>query len=125
MRDLWATPQRHDAQTPKTLEQITAMRESQPCGVANLNEQILYGFHLPAFSRPDQTKSKHGKKYLPLTEGSLRLNPAFVSWLMGWPILLPKDSGSWEMEYTRWLRQMRFALSFVLCLQVRVESEGG
>jgi hypothetical protein len=41
-REQWATPQAHDAQGPKTPEQIAAMR-AKGHGVKNLNEQACWG----------------------------------------------------------------------------------
>lgn len=38
-RGLWPTPQAHDAQGPKTPEQIAAMQERTQAGVSNLNER--------------------------------------------------------------------------------------
>lgn len=52
---------------------------------------------------------------------AMRLNPAFVEWLIGWPrgwsdpssAIEPTDSELVETEYTRWRRRMRSELSSI------------
>lgn len=57
--------------------------------------------------------STHGRavwRRMAANGGKRRLNPNFVSWLMAWPIGHPSCVCS-EMEFSRWLRDMRGALS--------------
>jgi hypothetical protein len=72
--------------------------------------------------RPDQETATPGPQSSPSAPTSLRLNPAFVEWLMGWPpgwtIPMPgslsrdpTDSGSPETAWCHWLRRQRTALS--------------
>jgi hypothetical protein len=63
----------------------------------------------PGYVRTAQKED--GRPYLARVSGVL--NPAFVEWLMGWPIGWT-DCGCAEMEFTRWQQDMRGLLS-TLC----------
>ena len=57
--------------------------------------------------------STHGRavwRRMAANGGKRRLNPNFVAWLMAWPIGHSSCVCS-EMEFSRWLRDMRGALS--------------
>jgi hypothetical protein len=83
----WATPQAHDAATPKTLEQIAKSKG----GSRNLNEDATHWS--PTTSRSSRlvpTMETHGHSSSNDGHGSPPpskkvLNPRFVTWLMGWP----------------------------------------
>ena len=68
------------------------------------------------YSRLVLMLSKHGHQ---CSKKCRRLNPLFVSWLMGWPItwtlqpLGPVDYESLAMELSLWLEQSHFALSLL------------
>jgi hypothetical protein len=84
----WATPQAHDAQGPKTLEQIAAMR-AKGHGVKNLNEQACWG--TPTARDHKSGRGNEDRQYEELTpmverQQSGKLNPRWVETLMGLPI---------------------------------------
>jgi hypothetical protein len=92
----WATPQAHDAQGPKTPEQIAVMR-AKGHGVKNLNEMVTWP--TPSAScdqgRPSGLAGGSGNRkklnsMLPEAEakamGCGKLNPRWVETLMGLPI---------------------------------------
>ena len=58
---MWPTPQAHDAQTPKTPEQIAAMRERSGAGVKNLNEEVMARM----WPTPRATDGTHGGRVTP------------------------------------------------------------
>ena len=103
---LWPTPQRHDAQGAKTPEQIAAMRQRTKAGVSNLNEQVLARTGLWPTATQRDYKSGTGANpreghALPLSSSVRgRLNPAWVSLLMGlpadWPIFT--NNGNAELR---------------------------
>lgn len=82
----WPTPQAHDHASPKTPEQIEAMKargreKGRTPGVWNLNEVAVNDFTSPSLPAP-MTENDG-----PSTSKSSRLlNPLFVEALMGWPI---------------------------------------
>jgi hypothetical protein len=84
----WATPQAHDAQGPKTPEQIAAMR-AKGHGVKNLNEQACWG--TPTARDHKSGRGNNEREYKELTpmverQQSGKLNPRWVETLMGLPI---------------------------------------
>jgi hypothetical protein len=87
-REQWATPQAHDAQGPKTPEQIAAMR-AKGHGVKNLNEQACWG--TPTARDHKSGRGNEDRQYKELTpmverQQSGKLNPRWVETLMGLPI---------------------------------------
>jgi len=87
-REQWATPQAHDAQGPKTPEQIAAMR-AKGHGVKNLNEQACWG--TPTARDHKSGRGNNEREYKELTpmverQQSGKLNPRWVETLMGLPI---------------------------------------
>ena len=61
-------------------------------------------------SRPDQATSMLGDVPSPTVPNLLpRLNPAFVFWLMGWPVVTLSDSPA--TAFALWRRRMRSELS--------------
>jgi hypothetical protein len=84
----WATPQAHDAQGPKTPEQIAVMR-AKGHGVKNLNEQACWG--TPTARDHKSGRGNNEREYKELTpmverQQSGKLNPRWVETLMGLPI---------------------------------------
>ena len=84
----WATPQAHDAQGPKTPEQIAVMR-AKGHGVKNLNEQAQWG--TPTARDHKSGRGNEQREYKELTpmverQQSGKLNPRWVETLMGLPI---------------------------------------
>jgi hypothetical protein len=85
---LWPTPQAHDAQGPKTPEQIAVMR-AKGHGVKNLNEQAQWG--TPTARDHKSGRGNEEREYKELTpmverQQSGKLNPRWVETLMGLPI---------------------------------------
>jgi len=59
--------------------------------------------------------SQQKRNILPLNaQVGGKLNPMWVAWLMGWPLLEPIDSECWETEWSRYRQHMRSALSGLL-----------
>jgi hypothetical protein len=86
----WATPQAHDAQGPKTPEQIAAMR-AKGHGVKNLNEQAQWLTPKVPSGGGQATRTTDGgglRKLEDQTEARAagKLNPRWVETLMGLPI---------------------------------------
>lgn len=92
----WATPQAHDAQGPKTPEQIAAMR-AKGHGVKNLNEQVTWPTPSASCDQggPSGLAGGSGNRaklnaMLPEAEakamGCGKLNPRWVETLMGLPV---------------------------------------
>jgi hypothetical protein len=84
----WATPQAHDAQGPKTPEQIQAMR-AKGHGVKNLNEQAAWG--TPTARDHKSGRGNEDREYKELTpmverKQAGKLNPRWVETLMGLPV---------------------------------------
>jgi hypothetical protein len=84
----WATPQAHDAQGPKTPEQIAVMR-AKGHGVKNLNEQAQWG--TPTARDHKSGRGNEEREYKELTpmverQQTGKLNPRWVETLMGLPI---------------------------------------
>jgi hypothetical protein len=87
-REQWATPQAHDAQGPKTPEQIAVMR-AKGHGVKNLNEQACWG--TPTARDHKSGRGNEDRQYKELTpmverQQGGKLNPRWVEALMGLPI---------------------------------------
>jgi hypothetical protein len=91
----WATPQAHDAQGPKTPEQIEAMR-AKGHGVKNLNEMVTaqvkcwitpQACHIHALS-PEAAKRdmEKGNQITLRHQNPGKLNPRWVETLMGLPV---------------------------------------
>jgi len=59
---LWATPQAHDMQGPKSEQQIKDMRERTGAGVRNLNEEALTWFPTPCARDAKGTNKRSRKK---------------------------------------------------------------
>ena len=84
----WATPQAHDAQGPKTPEQIAVMR-AKGHGVKNLNEQAQWGTPTARDHKSGRgNEEREYKELTPMVERtqSGKLNPRWVETLMGLPI---------------------------------------
>jgi hypothetical protein len=84
----WATPQAHDAQGPKTPEQIAAMR-SKGHGVKNLNEQACWGTPTARDHKSGRgNEEREYKELTPMVERTQtgKLNPRWVETLMGLPV---------------------------------------
>ncbi len=63
-------------------------------------------------SLPAPTTLKDGDESSPSTPASRqRLNPRFVSWLMGWPLIGGNGSDSLETAWSHWRQRMRSTLS--------------
>jgi hypothetical protein len=86
----WATPQAHDAQGPKTPEQIETMR-AKGHGVKNLNEMVTWATpimgdsHLASTPEVAQKRIEEGKVTLS-RQNPGKLNPRWVETLMGLPV---------------------------------------
>jgi hypothetical protein len=84
----WATPQAHDAQGPKTPEQIAAMR-ARGHGVKNLNEQACWGTPTARDHKSGRgNEDRQYKELTPMVERTQtgKLNPRWVETLMGLPV---------------------------------------
>jgi hypothetical protein len=87
MVENWATPQAHDAQGPKTPEQIAAMR-AKGHGVKNLNEMVSWATpimgdsHLASTPEVAQKRIEEGKVTLS-RQNPGKLNPRWVETLQG------------------------------------------
>ncbi len=68
------------------------------------------------FSRPDQVNLPSGETSFRTENNSLRLNPLFVSWLMGWPTIVPITSNFSATEWFHFKQRMRSALFGLLCV---------
>ena len=84
-REQWATPQAHDAQGPKTPEQIAVMR-AKGHGVKNLNEQAQWG--TPTARDHKSGRGNEQREYKELTpmverQQTGKLSPRWVETLMG------------------------------------------
>jgi hypothetical protein len=89
VRAQWATPQAHDAQGPKTPEQIAAMR-AKGHGVKNLNEMVSWATpqakdHKSGHRDPTIVQSKQLNVEVE-ARATGKLNPRWVETLMGLPI---------------------------------------
>jgi hypothetical protein len=89
-REQWATPQAHDAQGPKTPQQIAVMR-AKGHGVKNLNEQAQWLTPKVPSGGGQATRTTDGgglRKLEDQTEARAagKLNPRWVETLMGLPI---------------------------------------
>jgi hypothetical protein len=89
-REQWATPQAHDAQGPKTPEQIAVMR-AKGHGVKNLNEQAQWGSPRTGIRGDTHFSYDRGKHNIEEQAGASmkgggKLNPRWVETLMGLPI---------------------------------------
>jgi hypothetical protein len=88
VRKSWATPQAHDAQGPKTPEQIEAMR-AKGHGVKNLNEQACWGTPTARDHKSGRgNEEREYKELTPMVERTQtgKLNPRWVETLMGLPV---------------------------------------
>ena len=88
VRENWATPQSHDAQGPKTPEQIAAMR-AKGYGVKNLNEQVSWGTPTARDHKSGRgNNEREFKELTPMVERTQtgKLNPRWVETLMGLPV---------------------------------------
>jgi hypothetical protein len=108
----WATPQAHDAQGPKTPEQIAVMR-AKGHGVKNLNEQACWG--TPTARDHKSGRGNNEREYKELTPMVQRaqagkLNQNWVCCLMGVPMgwvdpLCPVSViKNWPRFVSGWLR---------------------
>jgi hypothetical protein len=101
---LWATPQAHDAQGPKTPEQIAAMR-AKGHGVKNLNEQATWATpQLQDGHNINQDSTTHKTIPAQLTKMNRagKLNPRWVETLMGLPVgwVMPSCASPVTIEQT-------------------------
>ncbi len=108
----WATPQAHDAQGPKTPEQIAAMR-AKGHGVKNLNEQACWGTPTARDHKSGRGNNEREYKELtPMVERTQagKLNQNWVCCLMGVPMgwvdpMCPVSViKNWPRFVTGWLR---------------------
>jgi hypothetical protein len=108
----WATPQAHDAQGPKTPEQIAVMR-AKGHGVKNLNEQAQWG--TPTARDHKSGRGNEEREYKELTpmverQQTGKLNSQWVTQLMGLPMgwVSPSCPASviknWPRFVTGWLQ---------------------
>jgi len=93
----WPTPRTSDYKSGQVTDK-TFSKNARP-----LNEVACH------CSRLDLDYEKYGEKPSPSTR---RLNPRFVTWLMGWPLT---DSGFSATEWSRYRRRMRSSLCCLLC----------
>lgn len=130
----WPTPQAHDAQGPKTPEQITVMRAKTGAGVKNLNEEAVAwasAWPTPRASdnenRTTRAAPSHGNTHGRVLAGEAAdwsnshphpttspdgtptseravLNPLFVEALMGLPIGWTDCDQAVTASYQTWLR---------------------
>jgi len=103
-RESWATPQAHDAQGPKTPEQIQAMR-AKGHGVKNLNEQACWGTPTARDHKSGRgNEEREYKELTPMVERtqSGKLNPRWVETLMGLPVgwVMPSCASPVTIELT-------------------------
>ena len=101
---LWVTPS------------VAASEGGQTSRSGDRADEPLLGGQAEAISLtalPDPTPSTDGAPSSPRgpTSPRRRLNPIFVSWLMGWDVPAPTNSGFAEMGSSRWSQAMRSALS--------------
>ena len=73
-------------------------------GLHNQIQSFPYSHQAPATSTP-------GPESSPQTR---RLNPRFVCFLMGWPMIVGTGSAPWAMEWCRFKSRMRSQLSRLL-----------
>jgi len=104
VRKSWATPQAHDAQGPKTPEQIEAMR-AKGHGVKNLNEQATWATpQLQDGHNINQDSTTHKTIPAQLTKMNMtgKLNPRWVETLMGLPVgwVMPSCASPVTIEQT-------------------------
>lgn len=86
---LLPTPQAHDAQGPKTADQVAVMR-SRGYGVVNLNESVVHdsgrwGIYADAIARWEALTRPAPAPTQPSKKGTPQLSPAFSEWMMGLP----------------------------------------
>lgn len=85
---LLLTPQAHDAQGPKSPEQVASMRD-QGFGVANLNDAVhgdRWGEYAAAIHRHEHTFGRQAPPPIqPSKKGTPQLSPRFSEWMMGLP----------------------------------------
>lgn len=109
----WPTAAARDYRTPNTSES-QARRKGQETRGQQLNNFVIHNTSLS--SRLDPPTSTSGAKSSRKLRGSaLRLNPVFVSWLMGWPPIAPAGCDSWATEWSRFRQRMRSRLCGLLC----------
>jgi hypothetical protein len=108
----WATPQAHDAQGPKTPEQIAVMR-AKGHGVKNLNEQACWGTPTARDHKSGRgNEDRQYKELTPMVERAQagKLNQNWVCCLMGVPMgwvdpMCPVSViKNWPRFVTGWLR---------------------
>jgi hypothetical protein len=108
----WATPQAHDAQGPKTPEQIAVMR-AKGHGVKNLNEQACWGTPTARDHKSGRgNEDRQYKELTPMVERAQagKLNQNWVCCLMGVPMgwvdpLCPVSViKNWPRFVSGWLR---------------------
>jgi hypothetical protein len=102
----WATPQAHDAQGPKTPEQIAAMR-AKGHGVKNLNEMVSWATpQLQDGHNINQDSTTHKTIPAQLTKMNMagKLNPRWVETLMGLPVgwVMPSCASPVTIEPTNY-----------------------
>ena len=100
----WATPQAHDAQGPKTPEQIAVMR-AKGHGVKNLNEQAQWGTPTARDHKSGRgNEEREYKELTPMVERTQtgKLNPRWVETLMGLPVgwVMPSCKSPVTIELT-------------------------
>jgi hypothetical protein len=123
-RTLWPTAVAHDDN--KSVEVHLAMKKrmgerdgthSNRTAITSLNVKTKdFLRRLYPSSLPDQTKSISGETSCKAEDNSLRLNPLFVSWLMGWPIIVPITCNFSATEWFRFKQRMRSVLFGLLCV---------
>jgi hypothetical protein len=107
----WHTPSTEDHMSDGPRAQGRYGTEEMKTSDQRLRNQVYH------FSLPARRTSKNGKKSsAALRTSRLRLNPLFVTWLMGWPpwwtVTAPMRSAPLAME--SWLSRQRWLLESLL-----------
>jgi hypothetical protein len=97
----WVPTKDGQWQTPRAQE--LSQYNSRDTG-QSLSRQVK-GLDNYQSSHLDQTNATNGK--VSRKSPGPRLNPVFVSWLMGWPLIVLAGSNSWAMESARFKQVMR------------------
>lgn len=100
----WPTACVTDANGARNLTSGRSDPDSKHHSGVTLNDAIRL------YSLQDRVTSKDGVTSSPQRR---TLNPRFVAWLMGWPQPASTGCGFSETGFTRWRRQMQFALSSI------------
>ena len=99
---MWPTPAARDYKGANGAEHLKN-------GTGRLHLDQLPNFVSHCFPL-DRIRSSSGEKSSDISMDLLRLNPRFVCWLMGWPMIAADGSVCSETEWSRYRRLMRSAL---------------